>query len=265
MDADLVPTVGLGTAGYEDRARARAWVDEAIAAGYRHLDTAQQYRHSAAVGAAVRAADVPREELSVATKLHSESLAPDSVTEQTEAILDRLGLSYVDALYVHWPAHTYDPERTLAAMARLRDRGLVRHLGVCNFTPDLLREATETSPAPVRVHQFEMHPFLPQDDLLSVCRERDVHPVAHTPLAGGRVLESETLQSVAAERAATVPQVVLAWLLRRGVSPVPKATGDHLRENHAATAVELTDDDVARIESVDRRRRVVDYEFAPWR
>lgn len=258
-------SLGFGTAGFESRSAAVRSVREALDVGYRHLDTAQQYNHSAAVGEAIAESDVPREEIFVATKLHSKNLTHDAVLTETRAILDRLGLETIDLLYVHWPAHTYDPEETFGAMGELVESGTVRRVGGCNFTVDLLREALAVSPVPLFANQVEIHPLLPQDDLLEVCREPGVEVVAHTPLAGGAVFDSAVLRDIATERDATVPQVVLAWLLARRVCPIPKATGDHIGENYAATALELTPDERARIDAIETERRVVDYEFAPWR
>ncbi len=239
-------------------------VREALDVGYRHLDTAQQYSHTAAIGEAIAESDVPREEIFIATKLHSKNLTHDAVLTETRSILDRLGLDTIDLLYVHWPAHTYDPEETFGAMGELVESGAVRHVGGCNFTADLLREAVSVSPVPLCANQIEMHPFLPQDDLLETCRAEGVDVVAHTPLAGGAVFGSDVLRDIATERDATVAQVVLAWLLARGAYPIPKATGDHIGENYAATALALTPEERARIDAIETERRVVDYEFAPW-
>ncbi|QZP37523.1 aldo/keto reductase [Halobaculum magnesiiphilum] len=257
-------SLGFGTAGFESRSLAVQSVKEALEVGYRHLDTAQQYSHSAAVGEAIAETDVPREEIFVATKLHSKNLTHEAVLTETRAILDRLGLDTIDLLYVHWPAHTYGPAETFGAMGELVESGAVRRVGGCNFTVDLLREAIATSPVPLFANQIEMHPFLPQADLLETCRAEGIEVVAHTPLAGGAVFRSDVLRDIATERGATVPQVVLAWLLGRPACPIPKATGDHIGENYAATALELTSAERARIDAIEEEHRVVDYDFAPW-
>jgi 2,5-diketo-D-gluconate reductase B len=265
MTARILPSLGFGTAGFDSSTEARTCVREALSIGYRHIDTAQQYQYSAAVGDAIRESDVSRERLSIATKLHSEDLAYNPVISETETMLNRLGLDYINILYVHWPAHSYDPDRTFAAMERLCKQGLVNHIGVCNFTTDLLQEAVEKTTEPIFVNQIELHPFLPQEDIINFCFEKGIQIVAHSPLAGGLVFESATLHTIAERYHATVPQITLAWLLNKGdVSPIPKATGPHIGENYDAKYVDLRAEDVSAIDSIDQRHRVVDYAFAPW-
>ena len=257
--------IGFGTAGFGCPAEARRSVETALDVGYRHFDSAAQYEHADAIGVAIRESDVPREAVTLASKLHSSDLAYDDVLTETDAILDELGLGILDLLYVHWPAHTYDPSETFAAMEQLYEQGRIRSIGVCNFTTELLDEAADTTTLPILANQVEMHPFLRQDRLLEDCRSRDVPIVAHTPFAGGSVFESDVLATIADEHDATVAQITLAWLLgREGVVPVTKATGDHIGENYAATGIDLSERDVERIESLAERDRVVDYEFAPW-
>lgn len=257
-------SLGFGTARFKSQELAFESVERAIEVGYRHLDTAKHYAHTEAVGDAIRAADVARDRLTVATKLHSEDLGYNSVISETDIILDRLGLDYVDVLYVHWPAHSYDPKQTFAAMDILRQHDKIRQIGVCNFTPDLLDEAVDASPAPVAVHQIEMHPFLPQDDLLEFCHSEGIQIVAHTPLAGGRISDSEVIQTIADDCDATVQQIALSWLLQRDAIPIPKSTGEHIAENYAATDISPTDEEIAMIDSIEPKHRVVDYDFAPW-
>lgn len=258
-------SLGFGTAGFDTSTQARESVQRAIATGYRHFDSARHYSHSSAVGAAIVNSAVPTEDISVASKIHSKDLDYESLLSEAKVATNELDLDFLDILYVHWPAHAYEPEETFAAIDDLIEQGQIRHAGVCNFTRELLREALTVSSTQILVNQVEMHPFLQQDDLLTFCQSEGVHMVAHTPLAGGLVFESTVLREIAESYNATIPQIVLAWLTNReNVSAIPKATGKHIEENYDATMLSLTEQDINKIESIQTEHRVVDYEFAPW-
>ena len=201
----------------------------------------------------------------LATKVSPDNLAHDDVLEHARASLDRLGVERVDLLYVHWPTGAYDPEETLPALDELHAAGLVRNVGLSNFPPGLLTEAIDRLDAPLFAHQVECHPLLPQDELRALADEHDHHLVAYSPLAKGRVTDVAELRAVADEHGATAAQVSLAWLRAKSAVPIPKSgTPAHIEENLAAADLELTDDDVARIDAIERRERTVDFPAAPW-
>jgi len=259
--------IGLGTYQNTDSEECASTVARALEMGYRHVDTAQMYGNEAAVGEGVRRADVPREAVTVATKVHPENLAYDDVVESTEASLDRLGLETVDLLYVHWPVDAYDPEATLAAFDELRRSGAVRHIGLSNFTPELLEEAFELLEEPPYAHQVELHPFCQQPELQRYAREHDHWLVGYCPLARGSVFENEVLTDIADEHGVSEARVTLAWFLTKdNVSAVPKATGEHVRDNIGAFDLELTTREIERIDALDRGERFIDDTPAevPW-
>jgi len=263
-----LPAIGLGTWENTDPETCAESVRTALEAGYRHVDTAQHYENEDAVGEGIARADVPREEVFVATKVHPVrfGLAHDEVIEGLEASLDRLGLDYLDLLYVHWPVGNYDAAETLPAFDELVDRGLVDHVGVSNFSTELLDEAMDHLDSPLFAHQAETHPLLQQDDLVAHAQEHDYHHVAYSPLARGRVFELAEVTEIAEKHDASAAQVSLAWLLsRENVSVVPKATGEaHIRDNLGALDLELDEEDVERIRDIERRERFVERDGAPW-
>jgi len=263
--ADGMPTFGLGTWENTDVDACAASVRTALELGYRHVDTAQAYGNEDAVGAGIAAADVPREEVFLATKVWIDNLAYDDVLETTEASLDRLGTSYLDLLYVHWPARAYDPEETLAAFDELYDDGTIDRVGVSNFEPAQLDETRERLDAPVFANQIELHPLLQQDELRAYCAAHDVHVVAYSPLARGGVFDVPELQSIAETHGVSAAQVSLAWLREKGLTAIPKATGEaHIRDNWASLDLALDESDVAAIDAIDREDRRVDPGFGPW-
>ena len=266
MPVEDLPPIGLGTYQNEDHDQCAESVRTALEVGYRHLDTAQSYDNEAAVGEGLAAAAVDREDVFVATKLSTRNLGREDVLETAEESADRLGVDVIDLLYVHWPLRSYDPHETLPALDELRASGLIRHVGLSNFRPDQLTEAQEILDAPVFAHQIECHPMLPQDELRARAVEDDHWLVAYSPVAKGAVADLPTLERIADAHNATPFQVALAWLLSKpNVAPIPKATSEaHIRENYGALDLELTDDELAAIDDLGTRRRLVDFDDAPW-
>ncbi|WP_265108486.1 aldo/keto reductase [Halosolutus halophilus] len=249
-----LPPIGLGTMGIDDPGA----VETSLDVGYRHLDTARIYDNERVVGAGLAASDVPREDVTVATKLWVDDLAPDRVRPATEESLDRLGLDRLDLLYVHRPRGPYDPSATLPALDALVDDGLVSNVGLSNFTVDQAARARDHLDAPVAAHQVERHPLFARNDLLADARANDYPLVAYSPLAGGRVGELPEVRAVANEHDVAPESVAIAWLVGTdGVVTVPKASSRaHLESNFAAGDIDLDADDRARIASIDREQEL---------
>ncbi|MFC7215693.1 aldo/keto reductase [Saliphagus sp. GCM10025334] len=263
--ANGMPMLGLGTWQNTDPDQCADSVRTALEMGYRHVDTAQGYDNEEYVGRGIADADVDREDVFLATKVSTSNLAHDDVLETTEESLEKLDVDAVDLLYVHWPVNTYDAEETLAAFDELYDDGLIRNVGVSNFEPRHLEEAIDLLDAPLFANQVECHPLLPQEEVRSVCADHDVELVAYSPLARGEVFDVPEIQSVAEKHDASEAQVSLAWLREKGVTAIPKATGeDHISDNWASLGVELDEEDLERIDGLDEVHREVDPDMAPW-
>lgn len=264
-DHARVPPVGLGTWKNSDPEQCARSVETAIEIGYRHIDTAQLYENESAVGDGIQAASVDRDELFIASKVTFKKMTYDDVLSSTEESLRKLGLDTLDLMYVHWPAGQYSAEETLPAFDRLVEEGMIRHIGVSNFTEPLLDEAREALDHPIYAHQFEMHPLFPQDDLRAYNDRHDIHTVAYSPFRHGTIFDEPTIQQVADAHDSTSARVALAWLVEKGAYPIPKATGEsHLRDNFKALDLSLSDDDVRQIDGIDRVDRYIDPPFAPW-
>ena len=265
MPTDHLPAPGLDTSGNDDQEECAETVRRALETGYRHVDTAQMYDNEAAVGDGIRRADVDREEVFLATKVHPDNLAPEDVRATARESLDRLGVDSVDLLYVHWPIGEYDAGATLPVFDDLHDEGLVEHVGVSNFTPDLLAEAVDLLDAPIFAHQVECHPLLQQAELRELASDHDHYLVAYSPLMQGDADDVPELVDVAAKHGATPHQVSLAWLLSLDrVVPIPQGRSEHVDANWAARELELDAEDRERIGSIDRERRLVDPDVAAW-
>lgn len=257
--------LGLGTGHLRDEQECRETVSKALKLGYRHVDTARAYGNERVIGAAIEQSDVPREDILLATKVDSRKLEYDDVLESVAASRDALGVETIDLVYVHWPAHTYRPEDTLSAFATLRERCLVRHVGLANVTVEVLEEARTTNAAPISAIQVEMHPLCRQTDLSAYALRHGIAVVAHTPLCQGDVAGVPALSSIARQHGVTEAQVSLAWLMAKdGIVAIPGGRGEHLEENFASRSLRLDSEDIRQIEHIERTERYVDYEFAPW-
>lgn len=262
--ASGMPMLGLGTWQNDDPDQCADSVTTALEMGYRHVDTAQVYGNEDAVGDGIAAADVVREDVFLATKVWNSNLAAEDVHATTHQSLDDLGVDAVELLYVHWPAGAYDPEATLGALDELYSEGKIDNIGVSNFEPHHVEEAMEILDAPLLANQVEIHPFLQQEELRAHADEHDYELVAYSPLARGDVFESDVLTDIAADHGVSAAQVSLAWLNQKGVSAIPKATGrDHIADNWQSLDLELSDEDIARIDGIEREDRKVNPDFGP--
>jgi 2,5-diketo-D-gluconate reductase B len=263
-----LPDIGLGTWKNTDPEQCATTVQTALEMGYRHIDTAQFYGNEAAVGDGIDRANVPREEVMIATKVHAESvgLGYDDVIEGAALSCERLGVEYLDILYVHWPIQEYEPSKTLAAFEELQSNGLIDSIGLSNYTLKLLEDAREYLETPFVTHQIEMHPFLHQSEQLAYAQEHGFDVVAYSPLAQGAVFDHPVMQSLSEKYDVSEAQLSLSWLLSKpNVKVIPKATSaSHLRDNLEARHLELSDDDAEKIDEIEVENRYVERDDAPW-
>jgi diketogulonate reductase-like aldo/keto reductase len=259
-----MPMLGLGTWENENPQQCADSVRTALETGYRHVDTAQAYGNEDAVGDGIAAADVDREEIFLATKIWISNLSYEDVLETAQESLDRLGVDYLDLLYIHWPARAYDPAETLDAFQELYDEGTIRNIGVSNFEPHHIEEAREHLDAPIFANQIEIHPLLQQTELREFAADTDLELVAYSPLARGDVFDVDELTEIAEKHGVSEAQVSLAWLRENDITAIPKATSEaHIRDNWESLTLELDDEDLEKIAGIDRTSRKVDPGFGP--
>jgi diketogulonate reductase-like aldo/keto reductase len=232
-------------------------VEEALAVGYRHVDTAAAYRNEAGVVAAIAATGVRREEVFVTTKLWNSEQGYDSTLRAFEASLERLGTGYVDLYLIHWPLPARDLYlETWRAFERIKEEGGARSIGVSNFrVEDLERLEREAEELPT-VNQIELHPRLQQAELRAWHADHDVATEAWSPLAKGELLEDGTIETVAAHHGKTPAQTILRWHLQLGNVVIPKSvTPERIRENFELFDFALSEDDMAAIARLDAGER----------
>jgi diketogulonate reductase-like aldo/keto reductase len=243
-----IPALGLGT--YQLRGQACTdTVHTALELGYRHVDTAEYYDNQAAIGRALEATDVPREEVFLTTKIWRTNLAYEDALRSARESVAKLGVETVDLLLIHWPSRSVPTKETVRAMNELQAEGLVHHIGVSNFSVAQLEEAVDASETPIVANQVEYHPYEAQQDLLEFCIEEDVILTAYSPLAKGRVADDEVLQRIGERYDKSAAQVALRWLVQQEqVAAIPKASSrDHLRANLDVFDFTLGDDEMERV------------------
>ncbi|MFE7753598.1 aldo/keto reductase [Streptomyces sp. NPDC057418] len=250
-DGRTIPAVGLGTWPLDDAAAEQAVVG-ALGLGYRLVDTALNYRNETGTGRGIARGGVPREDLFVTTKVPGRHHGYEETLASFEESRRNLGLEYVDLYLIHWPLPRVGKYvDTWKALIRLREDGLVRSVGVSNFTAaqlDRLEQETGVVPA---VNQIEMHPLLPQEELRAVHAAKGIRTESWSPLARGRqVLKDPVVVAAARAHGVTPGQVVLRWHTQLGAVPIPKsADPGRQRENLDLFGFELTPQELGRIGS----------------
>lgn len=301
-DGDVIPAVGLGLWKIDGGATADA-VRSAVEIGYRHLDAACDYGNEVEAGQGIQKSIddglVTREQLWVTSKLWNTFHSAKDVRSACEKTLVDLKLDYLDLYHIHFPISLafvpadkryppgwfFDPEaehpqmqeapvpilETWQAMVELKQAGLVKNIGVCNFGVSLLRDLMASSSVKPSVLQVELHPYLTQQKLLRFCAENEIHVTGFSPLGaqsyfsigmaeqGEGVIDREETKKVAAEVGRTAAQVVLRWGIQRGTSVVPKSSRkERLKENLQLLDFELTEDQMNTISALNQNRRFND-------
>jgi len=255
-DRTKIPALGLGTWPMDD-AQAEQAVSDALAMGYRLVDTATNYRNETGVGRGVARSGVPREEVVVTTKLPGRHHGYEETLTSFEESRARLGLEYVDLYLIHWPLPRVGKYvDSWKAMIKLREDGLVRSIGVSNFTPEHLERLEKETGVLPSVNQVELHPFLPQDGLRAFHAEKGILTESWSPLGRGtRLLDDPAVAAVAEAHGVTPGQAVLRWHTQLGAVPIPKS-GDpeRQRENLDVFGFELSLAEMGAIADRPQRR-----------
>jgi 2,5-diketo-D-gluconate reductase A len=246
-----MPVLGFGVYQIPAEQTEQA-VSDALAAGYRSLDTAAAYRNEQAVGRAIAAGGIPRSELFVTTKLWIQDAGEGNARRAFEASLERLGLDYVDLYLIHQPLGDY--YSSWRAMQELNREGLAKAIGVSNFYPDRLLDLIRNNEITPAVNQIETHPFHQRTADQELMREHGVQIESWGPFAEGQnnLFSDPVLGEIGAAHGKSIAQVVLRWLIQRDVIVIPKSVRpERMRENIDVFDFELTDDDMARIAALD--------------
>lgn len=251
-----MPWLGLGVHKAGAGSEVVAAIQCALQAGYRSIDTATYYQNEHSVGKAVVESGIPREDIFLTTKVWNTDQGYHSTISAFEASLEKLRTSYIDLYLIHWPQPGTTFE-TWKAMEELYEKGKIRAIGVCNFLIPHLKRLMESSRIKPMVNQFEFHPELVQPELLQFCKDNRIQPEVWRPIMKGRVNEIEFLQELSDKYQKTPVQIVLRWDIQKGVVTIPKSvTPERITSNAAIFDFELSADDVARIDKLDKNVRL---------
>jgi 2,5-diketo-D-gluconate reductase B len=255
----------FGTYPLKGEVLARAMRDAADV-GYRAFDTAQMYGNEAEVGAALADFGLPRDELCITTKVDNGNYGRDRFLPSVEASLKALRLDVVDVLLLHWPPADGQIAEPLALLAETRRKGLARHIGISNFTAAMMREAGSHVDGPLVTNQVEFHPLLDQSVLLAAAIETGIPLSSYCSVARGAVFEHALFGEIGAGLGRTAGQVVLRWILQKGVSINTMSTRrENIAANFDVMDFTLSNIDMARIDGLTHlNRRVVTSDLVPW-
>ncbi|GGX98428.1 2,5-diketo-D-gluconate reductase B [Litchfieldella qijiaojingensis] len=264
--ANPIPRIGLGTFRLKGQEVIDS-VSSALELGYRHIDTAQMYDNEVEVGQAIRNSGIARDKIFLTSKVWYDRLRSDDLIRSLEESLDRLGVETLDLALIHWPSpdDVVPMAETIGALDEARRKGLTRHIGVSNFTIAQIDAALSVPGGEhIVTNQIEVHPYLANRKVVEHCQAKGLQVTGYMPLAVGKVMKDPLLQEIADAHGATPAQIALAWIASRDIVVIPSSTKpEHQHANLAAMELELSDNEIARIDALDAGERIADPEWAP--
>jgi 2,5-diketo-D-gluconate reductase A len=252
-----IPQLGFGVFQVPPKETEVA-VARALQAGYRHLDTAAAYKNEGAVGQAIHASGVHREEIFVTTKCFNDDHGHDKAKRAFKASLERLELEHIDLYLIHWPVPSHDLYvETWQAFIELQTEGLVRAIGVSNFQPEHLERIVKETGVVPAINQVELHPYFQQAGLRHEHAQLGIVTEAWSPLGQGLELEDPAIVAIAQAHSKTPAQAIIRWHLQIGNVVIPKSvTPERIVENFAVFDFELSADEMEAIRELDEGRRI---------
>lgn len=251
-----MPYFGLGVWKAEDGKEVINAVKWALAAGYRHIDTAKAYDNEEGVGKAIKESGISREDIFLTSKLWNSDQGYEATLEAFEKTLSRLDTDYLDLYLIHWPVEGKYKD-TWRALEKLYKDGKIKAIGVSNFLEHHLKDLMQDAEIKPMVDQLEFHPWLVQKDLQNFCKKNGIQYEAWSPLMQGKAFKNETLKQLGEKYGKSPAHIVLRWDLQNGVITIPKSTSkDHIESNAAIFDFELTEEDMQTINVLDKHERI---------
>lgn len=256
-DGNSIPQVGLGVWQTPAEETERA-VTAALQAGYRHIDTAAAYRNEAETGRGLANSGVPREDVSLVTKLWNSDQGYDSTLTAFDASVERLGVDYLDLYLIHWPVPANNAYvDTFKAFAHLHDQGRIRSIGVSNFAPEHLTVLIDSTGIVPAVNQIEVHPLLPQHELRELHARLGIATEAWSPLGQGSLLADPVITGIAERHGKTPAQVLIRWHIHLGNIVIPKSVNpERIVSNFDVFDFDLDESDMSAIASLQTDTRL---------
>ncbi|WP_432208702.1 2,5-didehydrogluconate reductase DkgB [Acinetobacter variabilis] len=260
---NIVPQFGIGTFRLSGQIVIDS-VKTALEVGYRAVDTAQIYANEAEVGQAIAESQVNRNELFITTKIWTDNYAPDKLIPSLKESLHQLRTDAVNLTLIHWPAPRLGVQipELMQTLLEAKQQGLTEHIGVSNFNIELTQQAIDTIGLEhIATNQIELSPYLQNQRLVNFLQSQKIDVTSYMTLAYGKVLNDPVLQGIATQHQASTAQIALAWALQKGFAVIPSSTKrEHLLANLAAQEIQLTQEEMALISTLERNGREVDLE-----
>ncbi len=255
-----IPALGFGTWQITGKTCTEA-VKTALEIGYRHIDTAESYGNQTKIMKALKESTVKREEIFLTSKLWKTHLHKNEAYESGKRILDELGVDYLDLFLIHWPIRSVPIMETLESLFELKSNGYIKEWGVSNFTihhlEDIIARGVE-----IPLNQVEFHPSLNQKELKDFCDQHNIQLTAYSPIAQGADLKLPEIQKIAKAHNRSESQVILNWLIQKGLVAIPKATSrEHIEDNFKCTEWELTKEEFNEVDNLNTNNRMI---IASW-
>lgn len=249
----MIPILGLGTANLHgsDLRDSLLW---GFDLGYRHIDTADLYNNQKEIGDFIKTSGVERDELFITSKVWSTDLAEEDVKTVTNKTLEELQTNYIDLMLIHSPNPNIPIAETLQTLKELQNKSVINAIGISNFDKQQVKEVLEVeqnwkTSFKIKNNQIEYHLEKKPNDLVQYCYENNITVTAYSPFAEGNSIQNPVVKQIANKHGKTSPQVVLRWLVQKGMIVIPRSsTFDHLKENIEIFDWKLTDDDINRID-----------------
>ena len=251
-----MPWLGLGVFQSKEGPEVETAVKCALETGYRSVDTAAMYHNEHGVGKVILESGIPRHEIFLTTKIWNSDQGYQSTFRAFEKSLEKLQTDYIDLYLIHWPKGELSVE-TWKAMEELYEQGRIRAIGVSNFLVHQLKHLIANSQIKPMVNQFEFHPRLIQPDLLKFCKDNQIQVEAWRPIMEGKVNDIPVIQELSVKYQKSPVQIVLRWDIQKGVVTIPKSVHpERIRHNADIFDFELTKEDMAKIDGLDRHARI---------
>ncbi len=254
-NGEKIPVIGIGTWELTGDT-AKVAVESALKIGYRHIDTAIYYQNHKEIGHVIKESGIDRDELFVTSKVF-QTLRKNEVIDSCKKSLDELGLEYLDLYLIHWPDRSIELADTLEGFQSLRADGLIRSIGVSNFTINHLKDA-QALEAQIVMNQVEFHPTLNQVELKNFCDENNILMTAYSSMAKGSEPKVPEIVDIAKKHNASPHQVIIKWTIQNGIVAIPRSSKvENIRDNFRALDVELDEEDMKILNNLDAGNRVI--------
>lgn len=263
-----IPLLGFGTWQLNGQECVNS-VRMALELGYEHIDTADAYQNHVQVAKGIAESGIDRDGVFLTTKIWRDRLKSEDLRKDVDRFLNELKTNYIDLLLIHWPNDAVDMYKTVKSMNNLKKDGVIRSIGISNFNKSHIKDLLENIKLDKRDdilidnHQFEIHPSLNQTELINLSRSLNMTVTAYSPIAQGQDLKMREVDEIAGKYSVSPAQVILAWLRSKEiVSIIRSKTEQHIKANFDSLQVELSQDDIKILDSLNSNNRIVSPSFA---